>query len=187
MLWTGKRKKLLRLLTLTTAHNAAVNPNLGRGGGSILPLCWLSLDKSETVKAVNLAFGSIQQLFIRYIRAKVGISNLPQSPVIGQNSDGSISDFRISGQFLIKENLHNSGTSNDIDMKLGPVTKLGKKNKKTSKILTMTPCHKIVASLPSFQFVANLRQSRSQIPDALSVKLTVSLKVTFYYTKTKQN
>ena len=133
MLWTGKRKKLLRLLTLTTAHNAAVNPNLGRGGGSILPLCWLSLDKSETVKAVNLAFGSIQQLFNRYIRAKVGISNLPQSPVIGQNSDGSISDFRISGQFLIKENLHNSGTSNDIDMKLGPVTKLDKKNKTTSK------------------------------------------------------
>ena len=41
--------------------------------------------------------------------------------------------FPISGQFLIKENCHNSRTSDDVDMKLGPVTKLGKRNKTTSK------------------------------------------------------
>ena len=57
----------------------------------------------------------------------------PQSPDIGQNSDGGISDFRISGQSLIKENPHNSRTSNDIDMKLRSVTKLVKRNKTTSK------------------------------------------------------
>ena len=34
---------------------------------------------------------------------------------------------------LIKENCHNSRTSDDIDMKLGPVTKLDKRNKTTSK------------------------------------------------------
>ena len=34
---------------------------------------------------------------------------------------------------LIKENCHNSRTSDDIDMKLGPVTKPYKRNKKTSK------------------------------------------------------
>ena len=62
-----------------------------------------------------------------------GIPNLLQSPDIGQNSDGGISDFRISGQSLIKENCHNSRTSDDIDMKLGPVTKLDKRNKITSK------------------------------------------------------
>ena len=56
-----------------------------------------------------------------------------QSPDIGQKSDGGISDFRISGQSLIKENCHNSRTSDGIDMKLGPVTKLDKKNKTTSK------------------------------------------------------
>ena len=56
-----------------------------------------------------------------------------QSPDIGQNSDGGISYFQISGQPLIKGNYHNSRTSDDNDMKLGPVTKLDKRNKTTSK------------------------------------------------------
>ena len=47
--------------------------------------------------------------------------------------DKTQTDFRISGQSLIKENCHNSRTSDDIDMKLGPVTKLDKRNKTTSK------------------------------------------------------
>ena len=59
---------------------------------------------------------------------------MPQSPDIGQNLGGGISDFRISGQFLIKENCHNFKTSNDIDLKLGPVTKTDKKNTTASKI-----------------------------------------------------
>ena len=59
---------------------------------------------------------------------------MPQPPDIGQNSDGGISDFQISGQSLIKENCHNSRTSEDIDMELGPVTKSYKRNKTTSKI-----------------------------------------------------
>ena len=58
---------------------------------------------------------------------------MPQSPDIKQNSDGGIFDFRISGQSLIKVNCHSSGASYDIDMKLGPVTKLDKRNKATSK------------------------------------------------------
>ena len=41
-----------------------------------------------------------------------------------------VSDF---GQSLIKENCHNSRTSDDINMKLGPVPKLDKKNKTMSK------------------------------------------------------
>ena len=55
--------------------------------------------------------------------------NFPQSPDIGQNSDGGISDFQISGQSLMKENCHNFLTSDDIDIKLGPVTKPDKRNK----------------------------------------------------------
>ena len=51
-----------------------------------------------------------------------------------QNSDMGISDFQISGQSFIKENCHNSITSDDIDMKLGSVTKIDKRNKSTSKI-----------------------------------------------------
>ena len=57
----------------------------------------------------------------------------PESPDIEKNSDGGISDFLISGQFLIKENCHNSRTGDDIDMKLRPVTKLHKQNKTMSK------------------------------------------------------
>ena len=80
-----------------------------------------------------MEFRSTQKRFIRDIRAKFGIPDLPQSPDIGQKSEEGISDFRISGQSLIKENCHNSRTSDDIDMKCGPVTKLQKKNKTTSK------------------------------------------------------
>ena len=113
---------------------------LGRGGGGEItspthPLpSWFSLNNSKTVRAVTLEFGSIQQYFIEDIRAKFGIHNLSQSPDTGQNSDGGISDFRISAQSLIKENCYNSKTSDDIDIKLGPVTKLNKRNKRTSKI-----------------------------------------------------
>ena len=56
-----------------------------------------------------------------------------QYPDIRQNADGGISDFWISGQSLIKEDCHNSRTSDDIDMKLGAVTKLYERNKTTSK------------------------------------------------------
>ena len=59
-------------------------------------------------------------------------------------------------------------------MKLGPVTKLDKRNKVTSQIVT---------SLLFFQFMAILEESRSRIFDALAVKFTFSLTVTFYLTK----
>ena len=54
---------------------------------------------------------------------------------MGQNSDGIISDFPIPGQSLIKGNCQNSRNCNDIDMKLGPATKLHKRNKAMSKKL----------------------------------------------------
>ena len=85
------------------------------------------------VKAVTLVFYSIQEYFIRDVRAKFDIPDLAKSPYIGQNSEGVISDFRISGQLIIKTNCHNSITTDDIDMKLRPVTKLDKKNKTSPK------------------------------------------------------
>ena len=63
--------------------------------------------------------------------AKSETPNSPQSPDIGQNSDGSISDFQIFGQYLISKNCHNSRTSHDINMKLGTVTKLDNRNTAT--------------------------------------------------------
>ena len=53
---------------------------------------------------------------------------MTQSPDIGQNLDVGISDFWISGQFLIKENYHNYRTCNDIDMKFDKKTKQSQKN-----------------------------------------------------------
>ena len=50
-----------------------------------------------------------------------------------QYSDGAISNVLISGQSLINKNCNNSRTSHDIDMKLGPVTKLDKESTSTSK------------------------------------------------------
>ena len=54
----------------------------------------------------------------------------PSLHILGKTHTGL---FSISGQSLINENWHNSRTSNDIDMKLGPVTKLDKKKATASK------------------------------------------------------
>ena len=70
-------------------------------------------------------------------------------------------------------------------MKLGPVTKLDKRNKTTSKKLTLTSCLKIVMSLSFFGFFANLEQSRGRIPDTESAKVMFSVIVTFCLTKTE--
>ena len=83
---------------------------------------------------------------------------MPQPKNTGQNPDEGISDFRISGQFFIKENYYNSRTSKDIDMKLGLVPKFDTRNTITSKKLTMTSCQEVVTLL--------LEQSGSRIPNA---------------------
>ena len=85
------------------------------------------------MKAVTLGLCIIQSHFVGGIRAKLGIPNLPKSLDIGKKSDGGILDFRISGQFFINENCHNSIASHGIDMKLGPVTKGDKRNMATPK------------------------------------------------------
>ena len=55
-----------------------------------------------------------------------------QSPDIGQISDG-VFWFLDFWSIPYKNNYQNSRTSNDIDMKLGPVTKINKRNTTTSK------------------------------------------------------
>ena len=70
-------------------------------------------------------------------------------------------------------------------MKIGPVTKLDKRNKKTSKKLTLMSCRKIVKSLSFFGFLANLEQSGDRNPDTESAKFMLSVIVTFCLTKTE--
>ena len=136
------------------------------GGGNFTTPLLFSCNNWETVKAVTLVFCSIQLYCIRYILAKFGLPNSPQPSDIGQNSDGGVSKFRISGQSFISKNRCNSKSSHDIDMKLGPVTKVDKRKMATSKKLTMTSCQQIAVSLSSIQFMANLQSYRSRIPDA---------------------
>ena len=51
-------------------------------------------------------------------------------------------------------------------MKLGPVTKLDRRNKKTSKKIDDDVMSKDCDVIAIFQFTANLEQSESRIPDA---------------------
>ena len=109
---------------------------------------------------------------------------MAKSSDIGKKSDWGISEFWISGQSLIKENCHNYIISDDIDMKLGPVTKSHKRNKKTSKIFdgdSMLEYCDIIVIFP----IANSEQSVTWIWDTQSVKLMFSLNVTFNLTKTE--
>ena len=50
-------------------------------------------------------------------------------------------------------------------MKLEPVTKLDNRNKTTSKKFKMTLFWQTVRSLSFYQFMVNLEQSQSMIPD----------------------
>ena len=61
----------------------------------------------------------------------------------------------MSGQSIIKENCHNSRASDDIDMKIGAVSKLNKRKKQGQKnwwIHLLKNCDVIVY----FQLMANL-------------------------------
>ena len=77
-----------------------------------------------------------------------------QSQDTGQNSDWGIYDFQISGQSFISKNFRNS--SHDTDMKLGPVTKLDKRNTVRSKKFDefLAICDVIVIFLIYSQFGA---------------------------------
>ena len=70
-------------------------------------------------------------------------------------------------------------------MKLGPVTKLDKRNKTTSKKFDDDACRKIVTSLSFFGFLANLEQSKGRIPDTKFAKITFPLIVAFCIKKTE--
>ena len=99
--------------------------------------------------------------------------------ILSKIQEGVFPVFQICCQSFINESCHNSKTGNDIDMNLGPVGKLNKIKMATSKISGG------VTSLSFFQFMTNVEQSRSRIPDAWSVKFTFSLIVTFYLSETE--
>ena len=94
-----------------------------------------------------------------------------------------MSNFRISDQSLINQNCLNSRTSIDVEMKLGQVTKLDKRNRATSKMFDddFMPinCDPFFISPVYGQFVKIWRQNSEHMVH----KLTFSLKVAFCFTK----
>ena len=72
-------------------------------------------------------------------------------------------------------------------MKLGSVTKLEKRKDTRSKKIDDDFMPEIVTSLSIFQFMANMQQSGSRVPDAYPVKRIFSLIVIFYIPKTENN
>ena len=71
--------------------------------------------------------------------------------------------------YLVKENCHNSRTSSDIDMKLGPVTKLDKRDTATSKKIDDNVMSVNCDATVIFLIFGNLEQSGSPTPDPWSV------------------
>ena len=70
-------------------------------------------------------------------------------------------------------------------MTLGPVTKIDKRNKATSKKINVDVMSKSCDVLSFFGFLANLEQSGGRIPVTESAKVMFSVKVTFFLTKTE--
>ena len=99
---------------------------------------------SKTIKVVTLAFCSNQELYIKNIRAKLGIPNSTQTPDTDQNSDQSFFYFWFSGQLFIVLTVKTH-------TKLGPVnnrTKVNQRNTSSSTNLgdkvMLTNCNVIV-------------------------------------------
>ena len=91
--------------------------------------------------------------------------------------------FRIFGQSLVKANCHNSRTS-DIEMKLGPASKLDKKNKTTSKNWRWHCDGKLWCYCHFSDFWPTSSNPETGFwMHSIYIRLTFSLTVTFYLTK----
>ena len=107
---------------------------------------------------------------------------------IGQNSDGGISDFRISGQSFIKGNCHNFRTSDDIDTKLEWKTKPDKRNKTTSKIFDEDFISKNCAVVAIFSNYGQFGEIRKPDSERIVCKTYIFINSNFLpYQNWKQN
>ena len=87
----------------------------------------------------------------------------------------------ISGQSLIKVNCHNTRTSDDIDINLGPVTKLNKRNKTTSKKFeddVMSANHDVIIVFPIYCQLGAIRKLDS---GRIVCNLLSSTQLSHYY------
>ena len=142
---------------------------MSEDGGNFTPSpCWFSFNNSENGK--SCIPGGFQDLGTFHQKHPFQIQCPLPTPVSRYYAKlrRGVSNFQISGQSLTKVICHNSRTSNDIDMKFGPLTKIEKRNKTVSKILEN-----------------HVMQANCEITQ--SIKFTFSLTAAFYLTKTENN
>ena len=116
------------------------NPN--PEGVNVIPLLF-SLNISETVKTVTCHFAAFSNFSLETLVPNLVSLTRPSLQVSDKNQDKGISNFCIFGESLTNKNCHNFRTSNDINMKLRPVTKLDKGNTAKSKKLPWCPVEKL--------------------------------------------
>ena len=169
-----------------------------------------SFNNSETVKALNLAFCNISkfslEIFMSNLVLLTGpslqilkISIWPHSPDIedfnlvhcikkSRNLEPKTSFFvQWLFKYHINENCYNSRSSNDIDMKFRPVTKLDKRNKTTSKRFDDGVVSANCDVFLIFHFSADLKQSGNRYWDTWFIILEFSSVAVLYLTKIESN
>ena len=117
---------------------------------NLYPSCLFSLNNSEIEKAVNRAFCRIKLLFIGNNQATLVSLTCSSLQISDKNQtrEFPISSFPV--KLIINRSCRKSTTSDDTDMKLGPVTKIDKRNTATSKELTVTSCRQIMTPASLF-------------------------------------
>ena len=130
--------------------------------GVFLPPCWLSFNNSETIKAVNLAFCSIKQFFIREIHVKFRITNFHSLQILvkTQTTLFSIAVFLFlcilyKNKIVITPKPVMILTGN-FDQYLNLAREIQRRQKK----MTMTSYRETITLLSLFQFMVNFEQSR---------------------------
>ena len=98
--------------------------------------CRVSLNNSETVKPWHVA--AFSNILLKTFLPNLLSLTCPSLHILGKIQVGIF----LIPRFLVNplENCHNSRTSDDIDMKPGPATKLYKRSKTMSKKLMMVSC-----------------------------------------------
>ena len=105
---------------------------------------------------------------------------LASSPDIGQMSDRCISNFQISGQYFWDKSCR---TSHDIDIKLGPVTKLGKRSLVMAKKIDSDRISKKCSTVTFFLIYVHFAAIRKPNSRCMIYKLIFSLTIAFYLAK----
>ena len=117
------------------------------------------------VKTVNLAFCSIKQLFIRDIRARLGIPNLPVSRYSTKLRRGYFQFPDFLWNLLYTKLAITPQPVSILIWNLNELLKLTRKTRWRQKKLKVTSSRQFITSSSFFLFMLDLEQSRTWIPE----------------------